>query len=98
LAEVMPGAVWTEWKPTSTVPPKPGQINTVAMTIRGHLTGLSESVERVSSRRVKRDLNLEQVPSNTWTLAVKEAILDSDWLLDGQSFVRARVLFQVKVA
>jgi hypothetical protein len=98
LAEVMPGAVWLEWKPLSTVTPKPGQINTVALTIRGHLTGLSEGVERVSSRRVKKDLNLEHVPSNTWTHAVKEAILDSEWLLDGQSFVRARVLFQVKVA
>jgi hypothetical protein len=98
LGEVMPGAVWKEWKPASTVPPKPGQINTVAMTIRGHLTGLSETVEKVSSRRVKKDLNLEHVPSNTWTLAVKEAVLDSEWLLDSQSFIRARVLFQAKVA
>jgi len=98
LDEVMPGAVWKEWKPTSTVPPRPGQINTVAMTIRGHLTGLSEGVERVSSRRVKRDLMLQEVAARTWAWAVKEAIKDSEWLLDGQSFVRAGVFFQTEVA
>jgi hypothetical protein len=98
LTEVMPGAVWQEWKPVSTVPPKPGQISTVAATIRRHLTGLSETVERVSSRRAKRDLKLQEIAARTWACAVREAIIDSEWLMDGQSLVRAKAFFQAEVA
>lgn len=94
LAEVMPGAVWKEWKPFDPVVPRPGQIQAAARTVREHLTGLPETVEDVTRRSVRKAVSLT-VGNSTWPLVVKAAIEGMEWQVVGQRILRGRALFQV---
>jgi len=91
----MPGVVWKTWEPIDESLKKSGVIQKTAEKITQYLSGLSPEVIKVSSRRVKKDLNLEDIPTRTWTHAMQEAMnTDSTWLLDRSSLVRGGSLFE----
>ena len=95
LEKVMPGVVWKTWEPVDESLKKSGVIQKTAEKITQYLSGLSPEVAKVSSRHVKKDLNLVGLPARTWTHAVQEAIEnESMWWMDSQSFVRASSLFE----
>jgi hypothetical protein len=95
LEKVMPGVVWKTWEPIDESLKQSGVIQKTAEKISEYLSGLSSEVVKVSSRRVKKDLNLMGLPARTWTHAVQEAIENkSMWLMGSQSFVRASSLFE----
>jgi len=93
LEAVLPGATWLEWKKKyNDDPPKPGQMETAAKTVRGYLTGLSEGVEGVTSRSVRKDTNTG-VGDSTWPLVVQSAIEGTEWRRVGHRILRGKALF-----
>jgi hypothetical protein len=94
LEKVMPGVVWKTGEPIDESLKQSGVIQKTAERISHYLSGLSPEVVKVSSRRVKKDLNLEDIPTRTWTHAMQEAMeRDRTWLLDRSSLVRGSSLF-----
>ncbi len=95
LEKVMPGVIWKTWEPLDESLRKSGVIQKTAERITAYLSGLSPEVVKVSSRRVKKDLNLEEIPTRTWTHAMQNALEDDTrWLLDRSSLVRGSSLFE----
>jgi hypothetical protein len=95
LEKVMPGVVWKTWEPIDESLRKSGVIQKTAEKIIQHLSGLSPEVVKMSSRRVKKDLNLEDIPTRTWTHAMHEAMeRGRTWLLDRSSLLRGSSLFE----
>jgi hypothetical protein len=87
LSKVMPGAVWKTWKPFhSDAAPK--VIATVATTIAQHLQSLSPTVDSISTRRLKEQLGLGDVPKMTFTHALREIADLVPWTIAGRSLVR----------
>ena len=74
---------------------KSGVIQKTAERITQYLSGLSSEVVKVSSRRVKSDLNCGDMPTQTWKHAVHEAIEENQgWGFEGSSFVRTVCAFE----
>lgn len=94
LGEVMPGAVWKIWK-AQHIQVKPGTIQAIAADIQQYLAGLSKDVRRVSTRQIKQCLGFAQVPSRTFTWAIRRVIEggQTGWILSGRSLVNGRALF-----
>jgi hypothetical protein len=94
LESVLPGATWLEWKKKyNDDAPKPGQMETAANVVRGYLTGLSEGIEGVSSRSVRKNTNTG-VGDSTWPLVVQSAIEGTEWRKVGQRILRGKALFE----
>ena len=87
LEVVMPGLKWERWK---TEQPKPtGKIEQFAGKISGYLKKLGPSVPRVPTRKVKEDLELSEIPANTFTQAAKKVSLEeTGFQHKGKSFER----------
>lgn len=71
--------------------PRPAiKINEVMSAIIAYLDGqLIEEGEKISTKRIKRELDLPSTPSMTFTRAVRKLSETSeDWELDGRSMVR----------
>jgi len=87
LDRVVPEAQWLEWEPKylST----DGKIRKIASTIEDYLKGLDNSVEKVSTSKIKKELGLKSEPRMTVTCAL-QSVADniSGWTLQGRSMVR----------
>ena len=95
LETVLPGATWLEWekKYVEDTPPKPGQMETAAKIVRGYLTGLSEGVEVLASKTVRKAVGVI-VGDRTWPLVVQMAIEGTEWRRVGQRILRGKALFK----
>jgi len=91
LSSVMPGVRWVEWKAkylTTGEGKQPGVIASTVTKIVGHLQALPEDVSKVSTRRLKEDAGLKDIPSMTFTHAVTEVSSHVPWMLTGRSLQR----------
>jgi hypothetical protein len=95
LETVLPGATWLEWKKkyAEDTPPKPGQMETAAKVVRGYLTGLSEGVESIGSKTLRKDSGVI-IGDRTWPLVVEAAVNGMEWKRVGQRVMRGQALFQ----
>lgn len=86
LNDVMPGVKWGTWE-TKFIKPK-GVAESIAHKITQFLS--CTSLNKISSTRLKKDLNMSKTPRTTFSRAVKQAIegLDSAWYTEGYSLVR----------
>ena len=95
LESALPGATWLEWKKkyVEDTPPKPGQIETAANIVRGYLTRLSEGVDSMGSKTLRKDSGVI-IGSSTWPLVVEAAVDGLDWKRVGQRVLRGKALLQ----
>lgn len=89
LSEVMPGAVWSEWKSEATIAAPPGIIASLTLKIAEHLRSLPETVRQISTRQLKTDTNLRDTHPNTFTAGLRDAMEHAPWLMSGRSLIRA---------
>jgi hypothetical protein len=92
LSSVMPGVRWEQWKAqhlTTAAGRQPGAIASTVTKIVAYLRALPEEVDRVSTKKLKVEGRLGDVPARTFTHAVGEASSHVPWLLSGRSLVRA---------
>jgi hypothetical protein len=89
LERVMPGVVWREWDPKHLASSK-GVIEATAERIAAHLSSLPADVVRVSTRSLKKTLDLSALAARTFTYAVEKTaeLTVFAWQLQGRSFVR----------
>lgn len=89
LEKVMPGAVWRDWHIEGVSHPR--KIAKLAERIKGHLETLPESIDKVSVRQLKADLDIAAMPAETVRLARLAALGEPlGWRIDRRSFVRQR--------
>lgn len=87
LSKVMPGATWKRWE-AQYVATSRSKITDTAERIVSYLTGLPAEVRDISTRRLKDDAGLRDVPKRTFTCAVGEATKRAPWSLRGRSLAR----------
>ncbi|MDK2744318.1 MAG: hypothetical protein NDI90_15530 [Nitrospira sp. BO4] len=100
LTTVMPGVKWQTWKPYF-MPESEDLIVTWAKKVREYLAGLDSSLDRVSSRSIRKALKADKIAPATWTLIIRSLVKPhtgskntmgnyevSEWRLEGQSLVR----------
>ena len=89
LLDAMPGMVWTEYKAKYVTPAKPKQ-KRLAEQLVGYLESLEGGIpngHKVSTTKLKKTLDLNDVPSRTFTHAVRVADrMMFNWNLTGRSF------------
>jgi hypothetical protein len=87
LDRVLPGAVWKKWKPKYIE--IMGKAETLAEEIREYLD--ENGVMRISTMKLKREMNLNDVASRTFTRAIEILTQGmSEWDLEKRSLVRFR--------
>ena len=92
LSSVMPGVRWAQWEARHLVDPEgrqPGVTASTTARIVEYLKGLPQSVDRISTRQLKDDAGLREVPPRTFTDAVRLVPHHVPWLLVGRSLERA---------
>jgi hypothetical protein len=87
LSKVMPGATWKRWQ-AQYVATSRSKITDTADRIVSYLAGLPAEVRDISTRRLKDEAGLHDVPKQTFTLSVREAVTRATWMLRGRSLVR----------
>ena len=88
IREVMPKVNWRDWEPIHLM--SQGKVDSLKRSILGHLGTLPPSVLKVSTTRLKKALDLGDIPGRTFTLAVQAVSEeDTEWRLEGRSFVRS---------
>lgn len=101
LSKVMPGAKWETWKPFF-VKESNGLIEEWAGKVQAYLETVPETVQKVSSRSVKKALQADKIAPRTWAVIIKSisdqtCIASKDrmehctfrpWVLQGSSLVR----------
>ncbi|MCS6319982.1 MAG: hypothetical protein H8K05_19875 [Nitrospira sp.] len=94
LEKVMPGVGWESWK-ARYIEVKPGTINALVGEVSTYLQQLPSSLSRISTRQIKKSLNLTHVPSMTFTHAIQKLVgfEDAGWILTGRSLVRGSAIF-----
>lgn len=96
LSKVMVGVGWEQWVPADEKTYKEkrtkGLVSDLTMKIRVFLAGLPESVQEISSRKLKEELQITE--DRSFRLA-RDAALDQlqGWHLQGRSLVRDLGLF-----
>lgn len=70
LSTVMPGVKWQIWKPYF-VEENEGLIETWVTKVQDYLTTLDETVDRVSSRSIKKTIKADKIAPRTWAVIVK---------------------------
>ncbi|WP_428661388.1 hypothetical protein [Reyranella sp.] len=88
LSSVMPGAVWSEWA-TDDQGVRGNITSKTAHAILAYLKALPDSVDKVSSRKLKDDLGLANVVAKTFTRSLTVALSSVvGWQTEGRSLVR----------
>jgi hypothetical protein len=86
MRRVMPGVNWKTWEPRHLA--SKAKVDSLAIKLLDYLESLN-GTEKVSTTEVKRALELTDVPSRTFTRAIKQACNWSlEWDLEKQSVVR----------
>lgn len=91
LGQVMPGLKWEDWVPKFMV--SKSRVNSLTKQIVTYLEEQKPEVKAISTRKIKSDLGLSDVPRNTFTRIIKEVDRQSEWFLVKKSMVRACQLF-----
>ncbi len=66
-----------------------GKIERIADTVEQFLEGLDMSVERISTNKIKKELNLQDEVSQTFSCALRKVLNKTcGWTLEGRSMVR----------
>lgn len=84
LNRVMPGLQWIKWTPRYLV--GPGKIMDIAERIEDYLETCP--LEKISSQALKKAVGLTEVPTQTWKVAIQEALEEIPWTLEGKSLVK----------
>ncbi len=87
LQRVMPGARWETWEATEGAP-SAGAIARATARVVDFLGQLPADVSKLSSRQLRRDAGLLDIPARTFTEARGRALKLAPWRMDGQSLVR----------
>jgi len=87
LSKVMPGAVWKTWEPKHGDARK-GIIAATAAKIADHLRRLPEGTDKVSTKRLKTALGLDNLHTSTFKAAVREVVSLVPWRSEGRSLTR----------
>ena len=88
----MVGAKWLPWRSTAGVNAR--KIAGLVQEITAHLDGLPGTVVKLSTRKMKTDMGVKDVPGKTWKHALHRYLDDRPaWLLEGRSLVRASSIF-----
>ncbi len=87
LERVMPGATWEVWE-TEHFGASTGVIAKLAVRIEEHLKGLLGEVWKVSLHALKRELDVADMPPQTFKLARDRALEAVPWAVDGRSLSR----------
>lgn len=90
LEKVMPGVNWKVWL-SKYVNQNAGKIDTLTLRIIAYLDGLPLTQWKVSTSKIKKELNLKDIPPTTFTLAVQSVCKQSGWVIQDRSLTR---LFQ----
>lgn len=85
---VLPDATWKTWKTESTPVKEKTSVEKIREVIIKYLSELPQSVTKVSSQKIRKDLNLKSVPHTTFTRAINEIKDINDWIFSGKSFER----------
>lgn len=88
LQTAMPGVSIVPWKTAELVEAAPGLISTAAAKLAGYLQSLSADVLEVSSRRLRQDAGLTDIPDRSFAAARKAAEALVPWKLNGQRLIR----------
>jgi hypothetical protein len=94
LEQVMPGAVWKTWG-GKYGDPSQGSIAATTGKIVSYLSGLVPTVSKVSTRQVKVDLGLGQIPDRSFTVALRRVPALAPWAIQGRSLVRLFAEFPI---
>lgn len=92
LSKVMPDAKWNVWNGDYSKA-KEAALNEVEEVIKGYLQKMPETELKISSRKIKADVNGSVYAARTWTRALRKVSSDVGWLVEGQSLVRAEAIF-----
>ena len=66
------------------------KVEEIVLKILSHLRSVQEDITGVSSIALKRTLGLTDIPSTTFTRAIRQvAEVDPTWVLDGRSLRRS---------
>lgn len=88
LEKAMPGLNWKPWNGRHLTKPQTKE-DVVIGAVLDYLRGLPETTRKVSTRLMKVQAGLCEVPSRVFTNAVQKiAKADPDWKLQGRSLVR----------
>jgi hypothetical protein len=88
IEKVMSKVVWKEWRPKY-LHIEDHILERLRDLITVYLQGQSKGVAKVSTKQIKRDLKLTEVPSMTFTKVIRGVSRSlSDWQLIGRSMVR----------
>lgn len=87
LSKVMPASVWERWEPQFLATSR-SKITDTARKIAAYLSEQPEAVTEVSTRKLKDEAGLRDVPKMTFTHALREAVKLIPWTLRGRSLSR----------
>jgi|SRR5665213_3719725 len=87
LEKVMPGVTWKTWDGRYGNPSQGATAKTAAK-IAEFLSALPSDVTQVSSRKLKVDAGLGDIPQRTFTASAQQVGALVPWCIQGRSFVR----------
>ncbi len=91
MEPALPGAVWKTWE-AKYLDQKGHATEDVAKSIVAYLNGLPSETSAVSSRKLKVDTGLSDIPDKTFKTARDRALCRlSDWTQEGRSLCRSNV-------